>query len=225
MQYREILRNLQALSNPGNVAGMARFGINPRHTYGISIPHLRSMAKQIGADHRVAEQLWASGIHEARILASMVERPEFVSEAQMESWVRDFDSWDICDQCCMNLFRKTKFAHRKAAQWSKRKEEFVKRAGFVLMATLAVHDFEARDQAFVKFLPIVKRESTDERNFVKKAVNWALRSIGKRNLYLNRMAIETAREIQATDSGAANWIAANALRELLSVAVLEKLRG
>jgi 3-methyladenine DNA glycosylase AlkD len=224
MQYREILNQLQDLSDPQAVAGMARFGINPHKTYGVSVVNLRRMAKRIGQDHRLAQQLWGSGFHEARILASLVDIPESVGEAQMESWVKDFDSWDVCDQCCSNLFDKTKFAYRKAAGWSKHKEEFVKRAGFVLMATLAVHDREAKNEAFQRFLPIIKRECTDERNFVRKAVNWALRQIGKRNLYLNQMAIKTAKEIKAIKSPAARWIGADALRELSSAAVQEKLR-
>jgi 3-methyladenine DNA glycosylase AlkD len=224
MQYREILKQLRDLSNPDAVAGMARFGINPHNTYGVSLPNLRRMAKHIGENHNLALRLWASGIHEGRILACLVDSPAAVGEEQMESWVKDFDSWDVCDQCCSNLFDKTRFAYRKATQWSRRKEEFVKRAGFVLMATLAVHDREAKDEAFDKFLPIIKRESTDERNFVKKAVNWALRQIGKRNLYLNRRAMETARDIQAIDSRAARWIGADALRELSGAAVQKKLR-
>lgn len=135
-----------------------------------------------------------------------------------------FDSWDVCDQCCMNLFDKTQFAHQKAVELTKRKEEFVKRTGFVLMATLAVHDKKAKDEEFLKFLPIIKRESTDERNFVRKAVNWALRQIGKRNKNLNRAAITTAKEIQKIDSKTAKWIAADAIRELTSQAVQKRLK-
>ena len=167
MNYTDVIKELKSLSNPKAVAGMARFGINPENTYGISIPNLRKMAKQIGIDHALAQQLWASGIHEARILAGMSDDPEMVTEKQMEDWVRDFDSWDVCDQVCSNLFDKTLFAHKKAREWSKREEEFVKRAGFVMMAALSVHDKEAKDEAFLKFLPIIKRESTDNRNFVK----------------------------------------------------------
>lgn len=220
----EILRQLKSLSNPDTVAGMARFGINPKNTYGVSIPVLRKMAKQIGRNHLLAQQLWtSSGIHEARILAGMIDVPEKVTEIQLERWVKDFDSWDVCDQCCSNLFDKTKFAHKKAIEWIKRREEFVKRAGFVLMATLAVHDKEADNQKFIRFLPIIKREATDERNFVKKAVNWALRQIGKRNSALNKIAIHTAKEIQKIDSKSARWIASDAIRELTSEAVRKKL--
>jgi 3-methyladenine DNA glycosylase AlkD len=224
MDCEEILEQLKSLSNPDAVAGMARFGINPKNTYGVSIPVLRKMAKQIGKDHLLAEKLWNSGIHEARILAPLIDPPEMVTEKQTESWVKDFDSWDICDQCCSNLFDKTRFAHKKAIEWSKKREEFVKRAGFVLMAALAVHDKEAGEKEFLKFLPIIKREARDERNFVKKAVNWALRQIGKRNLNLNQMAIKTAKEIQGIDSKAAKWIASDAIRELTSEAVRKRLR-
>ncbi|MFC1955115.1 DNA alkylation repair protein [Chloroflexota bacterium] len=222
MQYNDIIKKLKSLSNPEAVKGMARFGINPENTYGVSIPNLRKTAKETGADHDLAQQIWASGIHEARILASMIDEPEMITDVQMESWVKDFDSWDVCDQCCNNLFDKTKFAHGKAAEWSKREEEFVKRAGFVLMATLAVHDKKAADEEFLKFLPIIKRESADNRNFVKKVVNWALRQIGKRNLNLNTMAIKTAGEIQQIDSTSARWIAADAIRELTGESVQKK---
>lgn len=222
-EYDEIMTRLQALSNPKNVEGMARFGINPQNTYGISIPHLRQIAKETGKNHTLAQELWASGVHEARILASMLDAPAAVTEAQMERWVRDFDSWDVCDQCCGNLFERTPFAYRKAVAWSRRDEEFVKRAGFVLMAQLAVHDKQATDAQFIKFLSAIRRASRDERNFVKKAVNWALRQIGKRNPALNQKARAVAREIQKQDSRAARWIAADALRELESAAVRDKL--
>jgi 3-methyladenine DNA glycosylase AlkD len=219
-----LIKRLKSLSNPEAVAGMARFGINPRNTYGVSIPVLRKMAKQIGQNHLLSQRLWKTGIHEARILAGMIDLPEEVTEKQMERWARDFDSWDVCDQVCSNLFDQTEFANKKAINWSERGEEFVKRAGFVLMAALAVHDKEAGDKEFLKFLPIIKRDARDERNFVKKAVNWALRQIGKRNLALNRMAIKTAKEIQGIDSKAAKWIASDAIRELTSEAVRKRLQ-
>jgi 3-methyladenine DNA glycosylase AlkD len=202
---------------------MARFGINPNNTLGVSIPVLRKIAKESGKNHTLAGELWASGIHEARILASYVEEPESVSEKQMESWVKDFDSWDVCDQVCSSLFDKTPFAREKIIKWVKRKEEFIKRAGFVLMACLAVHDKKSADDTFMKFLPIIKRESADERNFVRKAVNWALRQIGKRNKRLNAAAIMAATKIEKLDSKAAKWIAKNALRELKSSAVKKRL--
>ena len=214
MEAQQILHQLKAQSNARNIAGMARFGINPHNTYGISIPTLRRIAKQTGKDHHLAQELWQSGVHEARILAALVDRPEQVTAAQMERWVKDFDSWDVCDQVCSNLFDKTEFAYHKATAWSRREEEFVKRAGFALMAALAWHDKAGSDAAFRRFLPAIKRGATDERNFVKKAANWALRQIGKRNRALNRAALATAREIQRIDSPAARWIAADALREL-----------
>ena len=224
MEASKVLGRLKALSNPETVAGMARFGINSKNTYGVSIPILRKMAKELGRNHSLASELWESGVHEARILASMIEMPDKVTQAQMDRWVKDFDSWDVCDQCCSNLFDKTEAAHRKASEWSSRHEEFVKRAGFALMAALAVHDKKTPNAEFLKFLGSIKREATDERNFVKKAVNWGLRQIGKRNLQLNRAAIRTAKDIQRMDSKSARWIAADALRELTSAQVQRRLR-
>ena len=225
-QPDEILKRLRSLANPEAVAGMARFGINPNdRTLGVSIPNLRKIARETGKDHSLAGQLWKSGIHEARTLAGMIDDPAMVTDRQLEDWVREFDSWDVCDQCCSNLFDKTGFAYQKAIEWSERKEEFVKRAGFVLMAALAVHGKERDDKEFEKFLPIIKKESNDDRNFVKKAVNWALRQIGKRSLHLNRKAIETAERIRQIDSRSARWIASDALRELTSEAVQRRLKG
>jgi 3-methyladenine DNA glycosylase AlkD len=220
----EILRTLKSLGNPKAIEGMAHFGINARNTYGVSIPKLRGLARQIKQNHTLAQQLWTSGIHEARILASMIDEPQRVTDKQMERWVRDFDSWDVCDQVCMNLFEDTPFAYKKAIAWSKRREEFVKRAGFVMMARLAVSDKNANDDDFLRFLSLIKKEAVDERNFVKKAVNWALRQIGKRSKALNRLAAQTAREIKAIDSKAAKWIATDALRELESKAVQARFK-
>jgi len=182
------------------------------------------MAKEIGMNHNLANRLWGSKIHEARILASLISNPEMVTEEQIEKWAKDFDSWDVCDLCCGNLFDKTKYAYKKAVEWSSRDEEFVKRAGFVLMATLAVHDKKAQDEDFLKFFPLMIREATDRRNFVKKAVNWALRQIGKRNLNLNKKAIKTAKEIKIIESKSARWIASDAIRELESESVQKRLR-
>lgn len=224
MTYDEIMTCMQSTANPVNVAGMARFGINPRHTLGISVATLRGMAKETGRDHHLALGLWKSDIHEARILACLTDVTALVDEAQAEEWVMAFDSWDICDVCCNELFGKTGFAYRKAVEWSGRDEEFVKRAGFVLMACLAVHDKAAADGVFLEFLSIVEREVGDERNFVKKAVNWALRQIGKRNGTLNRAAVESALRILTKDSKPARWIARDALRELKSPKILERLK-
>ena len=223
MQVEEILARLRSMGSPEAVAGMARFGISSHNTYGVSVYTLRKMAREIGRSHPLAEELWASGVHEARVLASMVDEPQKVTEEQMERWVVDFDSWDVCDQCCSNLFDQTEFAHRKAVDWAAREEEFVKRAGFALMAALAVHDKRAPDEAFLAFLPIIKRESADGRNYVKKAVNWALRQIGKRNAALNIMAVGTAEEIREAGSKPGRWIASDALRELTGEKVQKRL--
>jgi len=211
---RDILEELKSLSNPKNVEGMARFGINPRNALGVPIPVLRKIAKQAGKDHAVAQALWSSGIHEARILAGMVDDPVLVTPRQMDLWAEGFDSWDTCDQVCSNLFSYTGAAHKKTFEWSRRKEEYVKRAGFALMACLAVHDKKAKDAAFTRYFPVIKRESRDERNYVRKAVNWALRQIGKRNAHLRKAALKTAKEIYNIDSKAARWIASDAIREL-----------
>ncbi len=223
MNFTEILRRLKSLSDPDAVKGMARFGISPGRVYGVSIPDLRRMAREIGTDHPLAEKLWSSGIRDARILASMIDNPDEVTAEQMERWVQDFDSWDVCDQCCNNLFGRTDFAYQKAVDWSSRDEEYVKRAGFVLMACLAVHDKKAKNEMFLKFLPLITEEAVDDRNFVKKAVNWALRQIGKRNRDLNEKATKTAMEIQQLSSKSAKWIASDALRELKSGSVQTKL--
>jgi len=224
MEYDDIIRQLKSNANKANVEGMARFGINPEGTLGVSIPALRRMAKEIGKDHALALRLWDSTIHEGRILACLVDDPTLVTEDQLESWVLDFDSWDVCDQCVSNLFDKTPYARRKAIEWSKRDEEYVKRAGYVLMAALSVHDKKSDDEVFEKFLPLIRRGAADERNFVKKAVNWALRQIGKRNRRLNRLAVKTAQDISKLDSKAARWIAADALRELESEKVRLRLK-
>lgn len=220
-----VLERLRKLSNPANVAGMARYGINPENTLGISIPVLRSIAKEIGKDHNLAQELWASGVHEARILAAFVDDPQQVTEAQMEKWAADFDSWDVCDQVCGSLLDRSPYAYQKAVEWSGREAEFVKRAGFALMAWLAVHDKKARDEQFESFFPAIIRESTDGRNYVRKAVNWALRNIGKRNQSLNQRAIETAEEIVRIDSKTARWIANDALKELTSLSIQSRLKS
>ena len=225
MTRDEALERLRALADPEAKAGMARFGIETRQALGVSIPKLRSLAREIGRDHVLAGKLWASGVHEARVLAALVDDPKLVSEEQMERWVVEIDSWDVCDGVCSTLFDRTPFAHAKAAEWSARDEEFVKRAGFVLMAALAVHDKKAPDARFLEMLPLIEREASDERNFVKKAVNWALRQTGKRNRSLNAAAIEAGERIRAQGSRAARWIAADALRELRSDSVRARLKG
>lgn len=212
------------MANPSDLEGMARYGINTKRALGgISLPKLRAMAKKIGRDHAVAAELWHSGIHEARILAAMVDDPSQVTEDQMEEWAADFDSWDVVDGVCGSLFDKTPFAYEKALEWSGRNEEFVKRAGFSLMCALAVHDKAAPDEAFRPFFSLIEREAGDPRNFVRKAVNWALRQIGKRNRTLNREAIDVAQRIHDTGPRPARWVASDALRELRSGAVQGRL--
>lgn len=223
MNSTRVITRLKKMANPKDVAGMARFGINLRGTLGISIPALRRLAREIGRDHHLAQQLWKSGYHEARILASFVADPVQLTEAQTERWVKDFDSWDVCDQVAV-LFEMTPFARKKIRRWAASDREFVKRAAFAMIAGLAVHDKAASDRQFERFLPLIKRGSTDERNFVKKAVNWALRSIGKRNSLLNRRAVAVAKEIARSDLSAARWIAADALRELTSQAIRQRRR-
>jgi 3-methyladenine DNA glycosylase AlkD len=211
-----VLETLRSHPNPVNVAGMARFGINSEGTLGVSMPVLRSLGKELGRNHALAGELWDSGIHEARILATLVEDPKLITPRQMDRWARQFDSWDVCDQACQNLFRYTPYAFDKAAEWSRAKPEFVRRAGFALMAGLAVKAKKATDAQFEPFFPLMVEAATDDRNFVKKAVNWALRQIGKRNAKLRVTAIAVAEEIQKIDSRAARWIASDALRELRS---------
>jgi 3-methyladenine DNA glycosylase AlkD len=222
---RQIENELRSLGDPSAREGQARFGIQTRRALGISMPKLRAIARREGKDHELALALWASGIHESRILAALVDDPAAVTEAQMEEWAGEFDSWDLVDQCCGALFDRTPWAYPKAVEWAGRREEFVKRAGFSLMAQLAVHDKRAPDERFHRFLPIIEREAADPRNFVKKAVNWALRGIGKRSLALNALAVETAIRIQARGTGAARWVASDALRELRNAQVVARIRA
>ncbi len=220
--YEDILDALKSQANPANVAGMARYGISTTNTLGISIYTLRKIARDIGKDHQLALKLWDSGFHEAHILASFVEEPEKVTEAQLEQWVKDFDSWDVVDQVS-ELISKTPFVLKKIHEWSGREAEFIKRAAFSLIAEIAWYDKKMKDEDFEDLFILIKGAATDERNYVKKAVNWALRNIGKRNRVLNRRALEVAGEIQRIDSRAARWIAADTLRELTSEAVQKRI--
>ncbi len=219
-----VLKKMKAKARPDQLAGMARYGMVRENRLGVAIPDLRKMARELGKNHELALKLWKTEIQEARILAAMIDRPEEVTEQQMEEWVKDINSWDVCDQVCMNLFERTPFARKKIFEWSRREEEFVKRTAFSLIACLAWHDKKAPDQDFIELLPIIKSGATDERNFVKKAVNWALRNIGKRNPGLNRAAIKAAKDIQKMDSKTARWVASGAIRELESEAVQKRLR-
>jgi 3-methyladenine DNA glycosylase AlkD len=210
----QILDQLRTLGSEHNLAGMARFGINTDRAFGVSLAELRPLARALGKDHDLALALWATGYREARLLAALVDRPQWVTEAQMDQWVGDFDSWDVCDTVCGKLLDKTPFAYAGAMQYATDEREFVKRAGYALMAWLAVHDKQRDDAPFEKFLVIIVAGADDERNFVKKAVNWALRQIGKRNATLRVQALTTAETLLATSSPSARWVARDALREL-----------
>jgi 3-methyladenine DNA glycosylase AlkD len=218
-----VLEQLKSKAKADQLEGMARYGIVGAQRLGVSVPDIRKLAKSIGKDYQLALDLWETGIPDAMILAGMVAEPDQMTEPQMEAWVVDINSWDICDQVCMNLFEKTPFADKKIFEWSLREEEFVKRAAYALIACLAWHDKEASDEKFSQYFPVIIGGATDERNFVKKSVNWALRNIGKRNLALNQAAIEVAREIQEIDSKSARWIASDAIRELESQKIHERL--
>ena len=220
----DVLDRLQSKAKPEQLEGMAKYGMTVEKRLGVSVPDMRKLAKELGRDHKLALDLWRTGIAEARILAGMVGDPAKLTDEQMEEWVKDINSWDVCDQVCMNLFEKNQLAWQKIIDWSEREEEFVKRTAFSLMACLAWHDKKASDEKLIELLPVITRAATDERNFVKKAVNWALRNIGKRNLTLNQTAMNTAREIQRLDSKAARWIAADAIRELESDAIQSRLK-
>lgn len=226
---RALIAALRSHANPENVAGMARYGINTEGTLGVTIPVVRRLARETGRNHDLALELWKSGIHEARILATLVAEPARLTSRQMDAWARDFDSWDVCDQACSNLFRYTPHAFQKAARWARAKPEFVRRAGFSLMAGLAskaASKPEApNDVAFEAFLPLIEEAAADDRNMVKKAVNWALRGIGKRNRKLLKQAIRTAEAIRLQESRSARWIAADALRELRNPATVARIRG
>jgi 3-methyladenine DNA glycosylase AlkD len=214
VELDEALRELRALARPGGVEGLARYGIRPARPLGVRVTDLRRLARRIRTDHALALALWDTGIHEARILASIVADPAVMTPELMDDWITGFDAWDVCDQACMNLFDRTPHAAAKALEWSRRAAEFEKRAGFALMAALAVHAKAMPDDEFAPFLEAIERESDDDRNFVKKAVNWALRQIGKRNPQLRERAIETAQGIAARGTRPARWIARDALREL-----------
>jgi 3-methyladenine DNA glycosylase AlkD len=214
MTADEVIGLLKQKSNPVHLAGMKRFAIASNNALGIPVPELRKLARLIRKDQALSLALWKTGLHEARLIATMIGDPALVTSEQIDSWVKDFNSWDICDQACGNLFDYTPFAIEKAIEFSAHEDEFVKRAGFVLMAEHAVHNKTAKDEVFIRLLPIIEREAWDNRNFVKKAVNWALRQIGKRNSALKIAAIETANRILLQKSNSAKWIALNAINEL-----------
>jgi 3-methyladenine DNA glycosylase AlkD len=220
----EVLKILNDNADPTQLKGMSKYGMSVDKRLGISIPVLRALAKLIGKDHNLANELWQTGIDEAKILASMIDNPPELTEQQMDDWVKDFNSLDVCDQVCMNLFEKAPFALKKINDWSHREEEFVKRAAYALIACIAWHDKKAQDEQFIEMLPVVVYGATDERNFVKKAVSWALRHIGKRNQNLNAAAIETANKLLKMESKSARWIASDSLKELQGQTIQNKLK-
>ncbi|MGK9475700.1 DNA alkylation repair protein [Melioribacter sp. OK-6-Me] len=220
----KVMHLLLSKRNEKNKTGMARYGINVEKAFGVSLNELRDIARRIGKNHELAKELWESGYHEARHLAVLIEELDKVTKKQMEKWVHDFDSWDLCDGTCIHLFRKTPFANDKINRWMKNDEEFVRRASFTLIATLALHDKKADDVTFINYLSDIKRYSYDERNFVKKAVNWALRQIGKRNINLNRLAVQIAQELKNSNTKSARWIGSDAYRELTKPETIRNLK-
>ena len=218
----DILARLEGMRNEKNRAGMARFGINTQNAYGISIRDLRPLAKAIGRDHDLAQALWRTGIHEARILASFIDEADKVGEDQIDAWVTDFDSWDLCDQV-MDLFIATPFADAKIHAWAAAEPEFVKRAAFAMIAGRAVRQKKLPDETFLAYLDLIEAQAGDPRNYVKKAVNWALRQIGKRSAWLHPKALAMAERLAASDDKARRWIGRDAARELTSKAIIRKL--
>lgn len=220
----QIIKKLKIKARPDQLEEMARFGLVKKRRLGVSIPELRQMAQEIGKKHKLSLKLWKTGFQEARILASMIDNPEDVTEQQMESWVKDIESWDVCDQVCMNLLKKVPFINKKIIKWSCREEEFIKRSAYTLIACLAVYKKQAPDEEFIKFFPIIKKGAKDDRHLVKKSVSWALRNIGKRNQKLNISAIKVAKDIRKIESKAACWIATDVIKELESEAVQIRLK-
>jgi 3-methyladenine DNA glycosylase AlkD len=221
---QEVLEMLEASADPENLEGMKRYGIQSEKRLGVRVPDLRAIAKIVGKDHELAFSLWQTGIEDARILACLVDIASQVSEEQMEAWVADFNSWDVCDQVIMNLFDRTVYARKKLHEWVEREAEFEKRAGYVLIASLALHDKKAPDDEFRGYFPLIEAGSSDERNFVKKAVNWALRNIGKRSRNLNQAALEFATRLADMQDPTARWIGRDAIRDLTSDAVIRRLQ-
>jgi 3-methyladenine DNA glycosylase AlkD len=220
----EILEKLKSKSRKDQLEGMARYGIKIDKRLGVSIPEIRKIAKDFGKNHKTALDLWNTGYDDAKITAAMIDEPEKVTENQMDEWVKEIDSWDVCDQICMNLFDKTPLAWKKIIDWSKRDEEFVKRTAFSLLACLAWHDKNADDNKFIDYFPLIKRNATDDRNYVKKAVSWALRHIGKRNLNLHKAALKLASEIKQIDSKTSRWIGSDVIKDLNSDSTKRRLK-
>ena len=219
----DVLKKLKARARPDQLDGMAKFGLTGKNRLGVAVPEMRKIAKEAGRDHKLALALWKTKIPDAMMVASMVDIPEQVTETQMETWVRDFNAWDVCDQVCSNLFDRTELAWKKVLDWSEREEEFVRRAAYTLIACLSIHDKKSPDERFIQLIPVTKKGATDDRNLVKKGVSWALRNMGKRNHNLHRVALKTAEEIRKMDSKPAKWIASDTIRDLKSEAVKRRL--
>lgn len=224
MTSTQVIEQLRSMGNADNVAGMKRFGIRGSEILGISMADLRKLARPLSPSHDLALELWETGIHEARLLATLVEDPAAVDGKQMDAWAEDIESWDLCDQCCINVFRFTDEAPGKVYEWAKRDEEFVKRAGYSLLATLAVKPKHLPNSVFVEAFPLIIEGAKDDRNFVKKSVNWALRQIGKRNKELHPLALEVAKELTASSNRAERWVGKDALRELSSEKTIARLK-
>jgi 3-methyladenine DNA glycosylase AlkD len=214
MDVPEILRALEKLGTKRDRDGMARYGIVAPRAYGVSVAKLRVLAKQVGRDHAVALELWKTGWYEARMLCGFIDEPARVTPAQMDRWCRDFDNWAVCDHLCFHLFDRTPHAFAKIAQWAPREEEFVRRAAFALLASVALHDKSAGDERFLESLSFIERAATDDRNFVKKGVSWALRSVGRRNAKLKAASVKLSRRLVDSEEPSARWIGRDALREL-----------
>jgi 3-methyladenine DNA glycosylase AlkD len=220
-----VLAELRALGSEKNRAGMARYGINTEQAYGVSIANLRPLARRLKRNHALAAALWKSGIHEARILAAFVDEPDKVTAAQMDRWVAAFDSWDLCDQVCNNLFARTPFVEEKIWAWTEDEREFVRRAAFALLAAYSVHGKSVPDAHFLAFLPLIEKHATDPRNFVKKAVNWALRQIGKHSLTQHAPALALAKKLAASDDKTARWIGRDAVKELTDPVQIGRIKA
>jgi 3-methyladenine DNA glycosylase AlkD len=222
-QVQAALASLEKMSTRRDRDNLARFGITAHKALGVSMANIQVLAKRLGRDHGLADALWKTGWYEARLLTSFVDEPARVTPAQMDRWCRDFDNWGICDTVCFHLFDKTPHAWGRVLKWADSRQEFVKRAAFALLASLALHDKRAGDEAFVQYLPLIERAATDERNFVKKGVSWALRLIGRRNSALNAAAVTIARRLSVSPEAAARWVGKGALKELTSPLVMRQL--
>jgi 3-methyladenine DNA glycosylase AlkD len=221
----DVLAELKALGSKENRAGMARFGINTKRAFGVSMAAMRPLSRKYRRNHDLAQALWDSGFHEARILAALIDDPKQVTARQMDAWAAEFDSWDLCDQACMKLFAKTPFVEEKVAKWAKDEREFVRRAAFALIAGYTVAAKKADDKEFLRFLPTIEAHAGDARNFVRKAVNWALRQIGKRSQSLHKPALALARKLAASDDKTARWIGKDAVKELTDPVQIERLKA